>query len=143
MTAMPADESIRVTATPRDRELDRDLKVADALARSLDTQFSIAGFRFGWDAFLGFVPVIGDGASAVLSLYPVYLAGRHDLGGWTVFRMLGNVVLDFLIGLIPVLGDFFDITFKANRRNLELFRKAVGKRRGVKLPRGGAVIDAD
>ena len=120
---------IRVDVRPVRAELDRDLERVDQLSKLLDSQFSIAGVRFGWDALIGLVPVAGDITTGLLALYPIYLAGRHGLGGWTIARMLGNVGLDLLVGLVPVLGDLFDIAFKANRRNLALFRKAVERRR--------------
>jgi hypothetical protein len=34
--------------------------------------------------------------------------------------MLGNVAVETLIGAIPLLGDLFDVVFKANMRNLAL-----------------------
>ena len=37
--------------------------------------------------------------------------------------MVGNIVIDLLIGSIPVLGDLFDFAFKANRRNINLLLK--------------------
>jgi hypothetical protein len=120
---------IRVEVRAVRSELDRDLARVDQLSRLLDAQFSIAGVRFGWDALIGLVPVAGDITTGLLALYPVYLAGRHGLGGWTIARMLGNVGLDLLVGAVPVLGDVFDVAFKANRRNLSLFRKAVERRR--------------
>jgi hypothetical protein len=38
--------------------------------------------------------------------------------------MVANVAVDGLIGAIPFLGDFFDMTFKANTRNVEIYREA-------------------
>ena len=104
----------------------------DRLARLLDTQFSVGGIRFGWDSLIGLIPGVGDIATAAMALYPVYLAHRHGLGRWTQLKMLGNVGLDALVGAVPVAGDVFDLAFKANRRNLALFREAVekGRRRG-------------
>ena len=123
----------RVVATPsaETANLRRDLAIADRLAESLDSKFSVAGIRFGWDSIVGLVPGVGDLATTLLGLYPVYLAGRHDLGGWTILRMLGNIGLDFLVGLVPLLGDVFDVAFKSNRRNLELFKAAAARRHGI------------
>ncbi|MEL6213817.1 MAG: DUF4112 domain-containing protein, partial [Pseudomonadota bacterium] len=41
----------------------------DRLARLLDTQFSLFGFRFGIDGLIGLIPGIGDAATAIMSLY--------------------------------------------------------------------------
>lgn len=123
------DEPLRVEVHGARPELQRDLARVEQLARLLDTRFEIAGVKFGWDSLIGLVPVAGDLATAAMALYPVYLAGRHELGSLTIARMLANVGLDAVIGAVPVLGDIFDIAFKANRRNLTLFRKAVESRR--------------
>jgi len=34
--------------------------------------------------------------------------------------MVGNVLLDVAVGTIPVVGDIFDVAFKANTANLKL-----------------------
>jgi hypothetical protein len=34
--------------------------------------------------------------------------------------MAGNVLLDIAVGAVPILGDVFDVAFKANTRNLRL-----------------------
>ena len=120
---------MRVEVRAVDSELDRDLARIEWLARSLDSKFSIAGIRFGWDSIIGLVPAVGDVATAALALYPIYLAGRHELGSWTIARMLGNVGVDVLVGAVPLAGDLFDVAFKANKRNLELFRTAAQRKR--------------
>jgi len=39
--------------------------------------------------------------------------------------MIGNVLVDFLGGSIPVIGDLFDAAFKANVRNVQLLEEAL------------------
>ena len=130
--AVPAQGPLRVDVRPVNALLEKDLARIDHLSRLLDTQFNVAGVRFGWDSLIGLVPGVGDVATAALALYPVYLAHRHGLGRWTQLKMLSNVGVDALVGVVPVAGDVFDLAFKANRRNLDLFRQAVekGRRRG-------------
>ncbi len=77
-------------------------------------------FRFGLDSIFGLAPVAGDAAMAAVSLYIVWEARRMGAPPALVTRMLGNVALDAAGGAIPVLGDLFDATFKANLRNLAL-----------------------
>ena len=127
--ASSAGEPLRVEVRPAGGELERDLARLERLARLLDSQFSIGRVQFGWDGIVGLVPVVGDATTAALSLYPLYLAGKHGLGSVTIGRMLGNIGLDLLVGAVPVVGDVFDVAFKANRRNLEIFRKAALRRR--------------
>lgn len=123
-----ADDPLRVDVRPVHPALARDMQRLERLAKLLDSQFSIAGVQFGWDSLIGLVPAVGDVATAGLALYPIYLAHRHGLGRLTVLRMLGNVGVDALVGAVPLAGDVFDVAFKANRRNLELFRRAVERR---------------
>ena len=37
--------------------------------------------------------------------------------------MLLNLTVDAIVGSLPVVGDVFDLFFKANRRNLELIER--------------------
>ena len=91
------------------------------LARLLDSCFTLpGGYRIGIDPILGLLPGIGDVIGAGLSLYMVREAAKLGISKWIVLRMLGNVGLEALVGVIPVLGDLFDAAFKANVRNLRL-----------------------
>lgn len=101
----------------------------EGLARLLDSQFGIPGtkFRFGLDAILGLLPGIGDGASAVLSLYIVAQAGAKGAPLPLILRMLWNILIDTLIGSIPLVGDLFDVAYQANNRNVRLLRRHLEK----------------
>jgi hypothetical protein len=126
-------ETIRVEAKRRDTtsappDAQRDLENVDRLARLLDTEFEFAGIKFGLDAIIGLIPVLGDSISALIGLYPVYVAQQHKLSLLVRARMLFNLAIDWLIGLIPFLGDIFDVGFKANIRNAKILRNALEKR---------------
>lgn len=94
----------------------------DALSRLLDTAFVIPGtnIRFGIDALIRLVPGIGDAAATAMSLYVVNEARALGAPRLLIARMLANVALDGLVGAIPILGDAFDVAFRANRRNMAL-----------------------
>jgi hypothetical protein len=98
------------------------------LANLLDTEFEFAGIRFGLDAVIGLIPVLGDSIAALIGLYPLYVAQQHKLPLFVRARMLLNLIIDWLIGLIPFLGDLFDVAFKANIRNARILRSALEKR---------------
>ncbi|OEY65301.1 DUF4112 domain-containing protein [Marinobacter sp. X15-166B] len=93
-------------------------------ARLLDSQFRIpfTRIRFGLDPLIGLLPGIGDLAGLLLSLHLVVEAVRLGAGTGTVMRMLANVLLESVVGLIPVAGDAFDVYWKANSRNAALLR---------------------
>lgn len=110
-------------------DLEQDLARARRLAKLLDSEFSFAGIQFGLDAIVGLIPVVGDIASAVAGLYPIYVAQRHKLGKVLELRMAANLVLDVAAGAVPLAGDVIDVAFKANLKNLRLLEQAVEKRR--------------
>src|SRR5215207_2109706 len=96
----------------------------EALARLLDSAFPIPGTnqRVGIDALLGLIPGIGDLVSTALASYIIWEARQLGLPRWKIARMIGNLAVDTTVGAIPLLGDVFDVTFRANRRNMKILR---------------------
>lgn len=92
------------------------------LARLMDNAFKVPGLRvrIGLDPLLGLVPGAGDVLAALISLYIVYEGIRFGASRGQVARMLANITIDLVIGAVPILGDVFDIAFKANTRNLAI-----------------------
>jgi hypothetical protein len=78
------------------------------------------GIRFGLDGMVGLIPGIGDSATALISLWFVLEGARLGLPKRKLARMLLNIGLDTAVGAIPVLGDVFDLAWKANRRNYSI-----------------------
>lgn len=120
-------------ATLVDDPIDKDLTAGseedrlrrlDKLSRLLDNAFAIPGtrFRIGLDGILGLIPGIGDATGAVLSTYLIFQAARLGLPVSTLLRMVGNVALETVVGAVPIVGDIFDIVWKANIRNMALLR---------------------
>ncbi len=103
----------------------RALAEVEALAWLLDNSIPVPGTgrRFGIDALIGFVPGIGDAVSGAMGLVVVWRGSRMGLPRVVVARMLLNTLLDFAVGMIPILGDAFDLWFKASTRNLDLMRR--------------------
>src|SRR4029079_13106884 len=97
----------------------------ERLAHWLDTIFEIPGIRvrFGMDALLGLVPGVGDTASALASVYILQAASKYGVPRVTLARMTLNIGIDLLVGAIPIVGDLFDVYWKANRKNVELLRR--------------------
>ncbi len=93
-----------------------------AVAQLLDDgiRLPVVGVRIGLDPILGVLPVAGDTAMAVVGLYIVAESARQGVSYWTIARMLLNVLVDAAIGSVPVVGDLFDVAFRAHRRNLNL-----------------------
>ena len=95
------------------------------LARLMDDNFRVPGtpLRFGWDSVIGLFPGLGDVLTGAISLLIVHHAWQAGASKLTLARMLGNVGVDFVIGAIPLLGDLFDVVWKANRKNALLFER--------------------
>ena len=106
-------------------EVRRIVKRVRRLVDAMDTQFRVPGtnWRFGIDPLLGLLPGGGDVVSAGISLYIIREARRLGVSDHTTARMILNVVLDTVVGTVPLVGDLFDAAFKANRRNLELLER--------------------
>src|SRR3546814_8601672 len=94
-----------------------------ALVTGVQTCALPISIRFGLDGLLGLVPGIGDGATALVSLYIVARAWSIGVPKGVLGRMLANVLVDSVVGSIPLLGDIFDVAFQSNRRNIKLLRR--------------------
>lgn len=112
------------------------------LAQLMDSAFVVPGtrVRVGLDAALGLVPGVGDLASGAIGLYIVLQARELGASRWLQARMMGNLLLDTAVGSVPLVGDAFDVLFKANLRNLRLLQQELGE---PLLDVGGWPVDAD
>jgi hypothetical protein len=103
-----------------------------ALAWLLDSSIRLpGGFRIGVDAILGLVPFLGDLLGVLLSGYIVVQAARLRAPLIILLRMMLNVAVEGLIGLIPVAGDIFDANWKANQRNVGLLEAYLDHPAGI------------
>jgi hypothetical protein len=94
----------------------------DLLSRVLDTWFRVPGtnIRFGLDGIVGFIPGIGDLLAGLASCIIVLAAYFRGVPMITIARMVANLAIEIVVGLVPVLGNLFDIGWRANRRNYHL-----------------------
>ena len=115
-----------------------ELKWVDNFSRVLDSKFRIPGTqqRFGVDFILGLLPVVGDVVSLGMSGVLVATMAKNGASPMLVLRMLINVALDATVGSVPILGNLFDLFYKANNRNTELMREYYeeGRHRGSVWP---------
>jgi Domain of unknown function (DUF4112) len=117
------------SSNPTDRAaIEAELRKLEHFADWMDSRFRLPGteFRFGLDGLLGLVPGIGDSVTALPAAYIILRARAIGAPPHVQARMVGNVLMDLLIGAVPLVGDLFDFGFKANRRNVGLLREHFG-----------------
>ena len=98
------------------------------LSRLLDNAITIPGtkFRIGLDPIIGLIPGAGDFIGTALSAYIVIEAARLGLPKQTLGKMVYNIVLESVVGAVPIVGDWFDFAWKANVKNIELLESHLG-----------------
>lgn len=105
-------------------QIDGKRRQLENLAWLLDSFIRLpGGFRIGFDALIGLVPFFGDAVGVLLSTYIVAQAARLGAPRSVLVRMVWNVAVEGIIGLLPIVGDVFDAAWRANQRNVELLGK--------------------
>lgn len=135
MTTITARLLDGVLTRPRDPVASR-ARIA-RVANLLDSAIAIpgTGIRVGLDPLIGLIPAAGDAITTLLSGYIVYETYRAGLPKSALLRMIANILIDFVISAVPLLGDIGDIFWRANRRNLAIFDDYLARRRS------GAIIE--
>jgi hypothetical protein len=100
------------------------LRRLDWFARWSDDVFRIPGtsVRIGLEPLVGLLPGVGDAAGLLVAAYVPIEAWRIGAPPALILRMLGNIAVDGLLGTVPLVGDAFDVVFKANRRNVQVLQ---------------------
>ena len=106
----------------------------DLLSHLLDDWFRIPGtsIRFGLDGIVGFIPGVGDAIGGIASCVIIVAAWMRGVSYVTLARMLANWGIEVVLGMVPILGNLFDIGWKANRRNYALLTGSLADPQGVK-----------
>jgi Domain of unknown function (DUF4112) len=117
----------RADRQPDEKQRRAILRQVNTLAWLLDNSIPVPfiNYRIGLDALIGLIPGFGDLAGAAISSFIVLQAVRLGVPRATLLRMVANIIIEATFGLVPIVGDFFDATFKANARNVALLRDAV------------------
>lgn len=124
-----------------------DHKVLKRVTRKcwrLDLAFSMCGLRLGWSAVIGIIPVVGDFINVFLAMKIIRLAQTVD-GGLPPFvlsKMMTNIVIDFLLGITPILGTIAGALYKCNSRNSLILEHYLKKRAKENIKKGLFLVDA-
>ena len=97
----------------------------DIWATAMDTRFRIpfTPIRFGIDPIVGLIPGAGDVLGALLSAYIFGHALKNGMPKRKIGRMAANIGVEFVIGMVPILGTLFDVHWRANVKNVDLLRE--------------------
>ena len=95
----------------------------------MDRRFRVPGtsWRFGLDPIISLLPVVGDTISVAISVLPIIEAKRAGVRRRVLVKMAANLGLDWLVGLVPLIGLIPDAWYKANTRNLRLLERELGR----------------
>ena len=99
------------------------------LARIMDEFIRVPGtkFKFGLDPLIGLLPGLGDTGSALVSAFALIQAARLGVPKILLARMSLNILINELIGIVPVVGDAFSFWFKSNARNYQIIKRPRGR----------------
>ncbi|TQV71154.1 DUF4112 domain-containing protein [Exilibacterium tricleocarpae] len=96
-------------------------KKPGSLSWLLDSSIPLpGGYRIGLDGVIGLIPGVGDAIGGGLSAWIFYQAVKLGVPKTVLWRMLANILIDTVVGAIPIVGDLFDFVWKANQKNAEL-----------------------
>jgi len=115
------------------KQEEKVLKKVTRRAHRLDNCLNICGIRVGWSAVIGILPVAGDAVDAFMALMIVWTCMQVKIPDKLKSRMMFNITLDFMIGLVPFLGDVADAFYRCNTRNAALLYKHLEARGAARL----------
>lgn len=100
-------------------------RLLERISYLMDEQFRLPGtkFRFGLDPIINLVPFIGDISGLIVSGGLLFAVARKGATNKLVVLMCINILIDTVVGAIPLVGQIFDFFFKSNTRNLKLVKE--------------------
>eukprot|EP00743_Colponemidia_sp_Colp-15_P011405 GILK01012717.1.p1 GENE.GILK01012717.1~~GILK01012717.1.p1 ORF type:complete len:184 (-),score=23.32 GILK01012717.1:80-550(-) len=103
------------------------MQFADKLAFVMDDLFTIPGTnrKVGLDGIIGLIPGVGDLISTLITAVLIWQAWTLGIDVSFIYAMLKNMLINFVVGLIPIFGDIFAILFKCSSRNKTLLRRGL------------------
>lgn len=113
-----------------EQDIDFELARMRKLAWRMDALFYIPGTNIsvGLDNIVGLIPVVGDALTALPSLWLINRARKLGASPGTLAYMVLNTVIDFAIGVVPIIGDIFDVLYNANIRNYRALERNLNKK---------------
>jgi len=108
-----------------------DHTLSEQLAWLMDSSIGLGPISIGLDGIVGLIPGIGDVLTSMVGVWIVARAMKHGVPRTAIVRMLVNLGIDALVGAIPVAGDLFDFAYKANPKNIQIYKESLS---GTRAP---------
>lgn len=104
------------------RPIPKELQQLQKAVKMMDSVFRIPGtkYTFGIDPLLNLIPYAGSTIGFVIGAYLLFAMQKNGASSKAIGKMIWNITLDAVIGVIPIVGTLFDFAFKANKRNMIL-----------------------
>lgn len=137
-------ETSQQLAESHPTETKDDLAALRGLVRGLEDLIRIPGTKFGigLDAILGFIaPGVGDAVTGAASLSVLFTALKRGAPKVILLRMLLNIAIDVVGGLIPGIGDAFDVVWRANVKNMELLERYEADRKALDAAPAASAVE--
>jgi hypothetical protein len=114
---------------PLNRDADSCRRRVEMMEYVMERVVVVPGLNrpIGLDVMLGLVPVVGSFIGAACGAYMVWEARNLGMSRTSMARMMGNVGVDWLLGLVPGIGIVPDFFFRSNTRNLRIIRRHLDK----------------
>lgn len=121
------------TQPGRPVRLEREAPASAWIAQLMDVAFVIPGtkIRFGLDSLIGLFPGVGDSIGALISSFIIAQGAQLGVPKIILARMGVNVLINTVVGFVPVFGDVFSVFFRSNMRNYDLLRRYAGQRKAT------------
>jgi hypothetical protein len=102
-------------------------------SRLLDTIFSVPGtrIRFGFEPIIGLLPIIGDQVTSLMSAALLCRSVQHRVPKIALVRMALNILINGVIGMVPLIGNLFVLWYKPNIRNYRILQRYAGQAKAV------------
>jgi hypothetical protein len=102
-----------------------ELKWIEGVINVMDNRFRVPGtnIRFGLDPIIGLFPIVGEAVTFSISSILILSMVKYGVSRKVIIRMIGNIMIDAVIGSVPLIGDLFDVAYKANQRNYKLLKE--------------------
>lgn len=99
------------------------MKIARHIAELMENRFELFGFKFGLDPIIGLFSGLGDLIPFIFGGYFIWIAIKIGLDSEKISQMVWNIILDFIVGVIPFFGDIFDFAFRSHTKNMKILEE--------------------